>query len=101
MVCKKKKTPQGLNLKDTRGEKYTATSERSIALVTCGIKHLQSCYIQYSFIHLQEAKATEQTHYIHALVPLPVLAKNVNATNERLSVVFRVMSVEVVVLVGG
>lgn len=51
---------RGLNLKGTQGDKWTATSARSIALVTCGIKHLQSWFIQYCCIHLREANATEQ-----------------------------------------
>lgn len=85
-----------------QGKEDSTTSARSIPLVTCGIKHLQSWYIQYCFFHPQEAKATEQmlTGHYTCTLSLPVLSRNVKATNERLSAVFRVFS-EVVVLVGG
>lgn len=75
------------------------TGARSMPLVMCGIKHLQSCYIQYSFSHTSKAKTQ---YYRKTIVTVNTcVAKNTNPTNQWLSVVFRVRSVEVVVLVGG
>lgn len=69
--------------------------------VTCGIKHLQFGYILHGSIHLQEAKASEQTvarRRARASLSLFVLAKTQKARERGSPICSEVASAEVLVL---